>query len=437
MSDRSSASREISHGLAAHRGVAFIAMTKLPPYWLPQSEADIQRAISNDWLSETHYLDCKREIGAKADRKETGRDLASFAIDGGALLVGVDEDKANRTFSLAPQQLAGLAEQVENIAGSTIDPALDVITHEIESGRGTGLGYLLVEVRPSPFAPHMVDGVYYGRGDKKRIRLTDPQVRRYHAQRQSVEEQIHALLDEEIARDLVPVEARKRGHLYLVATPVTAPRTTARSLVRDPDERRLNEIVQAAESRMGTSELSQSRPLVTLATRVMRRAHSTALCSRSASGPGRTFLSGNAAAEENLVDIEFRDHGSIRALVGNATYAYREIGDRIDLVIFEPMIVAYAVRLCGWTAALGRAIGYRGTWNLGLHVSGLRNLPGFFAEQGGAYESYFNEDYHRAVTVASLADLEDRWQSIVGELVGGLFHALKTPPQSFAEVVTF
>jgi hypothetical protein len=59
-------------------------VTTLPPYWYPQSEADIQRAIDDGLLSETHYLDCKRQVGAsQGERKETARDLASFAIDGG------------------------------------------------------------------------------------------------------------------------------------------------------------------------------------------------------------------------------------------------------------------------------------------------------------------------------------------------------------------
>ncbi len=135
---------------------------------VPRSEADLQRAIDGALLRETHYLDCKRESGeTSGERKETARDLASFAIDGGALLVGVDEDKNNRSFSLAPQPLTGLVERVEDIAATIIDPPLDVTPYEIKSEQQQGCGYLLVEVRPSPFAPHMVDGVYYGRGEKK------------------------------------------------------------------------------------------------------------------------------------------------------------------------------------------------------------------------------------------------------------------------------
>jgi hypothetical protein len=107
----------------------------------------------------------------------------------------------------------------------------------------------------------MVDGVYYGRGEKKRIRLTDPQVLRYHAQRRSAEEQTLGLLDEEIARDPIPVEAHRRGHLYLVARPLTAPRAVARSLVWTPDPgMKLLEIARSAEPRMASSGLAQRPP---------------------------------------------------------------------------------------------------------------------------------------------------------------------------------
>jgi hypothetical protein len=49
----------------------------------------------------------------------------------------------------------------------------------------------------------------------------------------------------------------------------------------------------------------------------------------------------------------------------------------------------------------------------------------------------FDEDYHRAVTTASLADLEERWQQVAGELVGGLLFALGTQPLTFAELVVW
>jgi hypothetical protein len=411
-------------------------VTKLPPYWRPESESDIQRAIENDCLSETHYLDCKREISAKADRKETARDLASFAIDGGALLIGVDEDKGNQLFSLAPQPLDGLAERVEDIAWSTIDPGLDVTPVPIKSAHGGGLGYLFVEVRSSPFAPHAVDGAYYGRGEKRRIRLSDAQVRRYHAQQQSVEQRVALALDEEVARDPMPPESHRRGHLYLVALPLSAPAAVARKFVRTVKASELRQLVQAGEVLFGSSEMARCNPSALEASNLQRRAQGVALCSLAAAGPGRTLFHYEPGTEDQVLDVEFREDGTIRTLVGRATYSAGQADGKDTLLIFDWLIVAYAVRLAAWAAAMGRAVGYHGAWGLGLHASGLRNLPGFVGVRTYTQSPRFNEGFYQAVTTASLTDLDDNWQRVVGELVSGLLFALGTPEETFAEFVT-
>jgi hypothetical protein len=49
----------------------------------------------------------------------------------------------------------------------------------------------------------------------------------------------------------------------------------------------------------------------------------------------------------------------------------------------------------------------------------------------------FDGDDYRAVTTASLADLEDKSQYVTGELVGRLLFALDAPKQLFQEFVSF
>lgn len=108
------------------------------PRWQPRAEQDITEAIDGGLIAETHYLDLKREFGrSSGERKELGRDLASFAIDGGALLIGLAELKEERTWRLAPQPLDGLAERVEQIATQLIDPPLSVQATDIPSARRT------------------------------------------------------------------------------------------------------------------------------------------------------------------------------------------------------------------------------------------------------------------------------------------------------------
>jgi len=79
------------------------------------SEADVLAAIGNGVLGESHYLDLKREVKSSANaNKETARDLASFAIDGGMLIIGIGETDTG--IESTPQPLAGVPERLEQIA---------------------------------------------------------------------------------------------------------------------------------------------------------------------------------------------------------------------------------------------------------------------------------------------------------------------------------
>jgi predicted HTH transcriptional regulator len=78
------------------------------------------------------------------------------------------------------------------VARSIPDPPLNVITEVIETAPGTG--YLIVHIPASPAAPHMVEGRYFGRGDKTKHRLSDAEVLRLHAQRNTAEADALALL---------------------------------------------------------------------------------------------------------------------------------------------------------------------------------------------------------------------------------------------------
>ena len=80
----------------------------------------------------------------------------------------------------------------------------------------------------------MVDGVYYGRGDTTRTRMSDAEVLRWHRSRDDTDDRTRRLLDEEIARDpLQPPADRHHGHLYLVAQPDIRHPGLAATLVRE------------------------------------------------------------------------------------------------------------------------------------------------------------------------------------------------------------
>src|SRR3989442_1354138 len=130
----------------------------LPVWWRPVNEEEIAAAAATGLLEEGHYLDIKRELSSgKSVNKELARDLASFAVDGGRLIVGVDED--TEPPSLHPVALAGLAERVEQVARSIVDQPLELRTDVVSASSQADRGYLVISVPVSPLAPHMVDHI--------------------------------------------------------------------------------------------------------------------------------------------------------------------------------------------------------------------------------------------------------------------------------------
>jgi len=199
------------------------------PRWQPRSVADVQAAIDDGTLRERHWLDVKSEVSpTDGANKETARDMASFANEGGGLLIGVNEDKPQQLLTVRAVPLDGLAERINQIARYRCDPPLYVVCHPLVAAPGpdrAAQGVLLIEIPPSPDAPHMVDGRYYGRGDKTRHRLTDGEIARLHAIRSTRRLTAAEIIAAEIARDPVPAEHRKRSHLFVVAQPLASPRT--------------------------------------------------------------------------------------------------------------------------------------------------------------------------------------------------------------------
>jgi hypothetical protein len=98
----------------------------------PQSRAGRQQAAGTcrsppprGKLDETHWLELKREIPTtKGSNAELARDLASLAVDGGLLIIGIEEVDLGRVGAIVGTDLAGLAERVDAIARSRVDPPL-------------------------------------------------------------------------------------------------------------------------------------------------------------------------------------------------------------------------------------------------------------------------------------------------------------------------
>ncbi|GAA2259258.1 hypothetical protein GCM10009853_010300 [Glycomyces scopariae] len=393
-----------------------------PRRWQPTTQQELQQGIDEGLLKETHYLEVKREVGdTDAKRKETARDLASFAKHGGAVIIGVEEDKPNHRWVLTPQLLEGLVERLELIAANRIDPPLYLRITEIPSTFNHLEGFLFVEVPPSTQAPHMVEGTYFGRGEKTRRRLSDPEVTALHQARTNLQAQAGVLLDHEIARNPIRDQSRRcGGHLYLVAQPVNAPSRIARSSVRGNGDA-VSKIIKDAEPGV-PGRIAEHQPGVSFASVWVPRANGGAFCSSTLRN-ARSFSGGNERQEASMVDIEFREDGGIRALIGGFTRRLHEIERTQEQFIFDGLAVAYSFRLIGWAAGVAAAHEYRGSWMFGLAADGVHGRSAWRTDPWFAPPQFDAEEY-RSITTATTATINDRPHEIAEHLTGALLHAL-------------
>jgi hypothetical protein len=409
-----------------------IYLSSQSPRWTPSSEADLDAAIRQGLLEETHYLDIKREISSgKGANKELARDLASFAVDGGTYIVGIDEDKQTHSVQLSPQPLAGLAERIEQVARMIPDPPLAVLCRSIPSNRVSSAGYLIVHIPPSGSAPHMVDHKYLGRGDKTKQYLSDPEVRRLHDLRRATEQDGLTRLQHQFDRDPVPASIRKQAHLFLVAEPTAGRPGMLLDLVHGPQrQHRLKEFTHHAESAeiikvLQAAQVGGFSPSLSYATEFALRSTGVALSSRLAAD--RTPSAAGSQFDEDIVEFEIDEDGGLRIFMGRLSDGRSDrfadpAGGRQQ--VFPSALIMYARQFIALTRAAAEHAGYLGTWVLAAGATGIQGLPvRDYVLQGDPSPHYDAADYRRATT-ASYAELLHQPGTVTERLIGRLVRAL-------------
>lgn len=392
--------------------------------WSPENEDELRAALDAGNLREHRGLDFKRQIGnGDGARRNTAIDLASFALHGGQLVIGVAEDKDAGTFSLAPQPLAGEAERLEDIARHRIDPPLLIRVRDIPTTTDPTLGYLFVEVPPSPSAPHMVDGRYYARGDRTNRTLTDADVVQLHAGRERREDEVRRILDEWTARPVVDSGTRRSGHLHLVAEPLIPSNPRAfQHVARSQDPAAARALATAAGNGI-RADLRAFEPKLSSGSRWHRRADGGALTDLE---PGLPGLKDNGW-EDGLVDLELHDNGGIRILLGRHTAMLQTRGRDVK-VVFDMASLGYAWSLVLLARGVAESSGYRGPWGFGVSADRLAGKHSFAVLEDQTSIASFVEPYagreYSEVTTAHLEEIEDAPAAVAERLVGRLLHGL-------------
>ncbi len=391
--------------------------------WTPTGWSDVVEAAAGGLLDESHWVDLKRELpaGKRAHNIELAQDLASFAVDGGLLIIGV-EDHDSRAGKVCGVELAKLADRVDQVARDKVRPSLVVRSHEVPDPDRPGWGCLFVHVPPSPEAPHMVDYVYYGRGDRANVRLGDEQVRVILEGRQRGRLDAIAELRRMVDDDPIPWTERQLGHLYVLAQPEIAGEEILVELLGRADfmavmQETIRQIVRERSSMTGFQPDVHG-----LASRVPR-AEGVALISWSAEeGPGR---------EQSLLELVIREDGGLRLICGRGTDTFPRGGSPNPGPQTSAVIAMLVLGLTHSVVALaGRLadeyIGYQGQWRLGIRMNRLRGAVPLDLLQdplGRAGNPYSRGEYEK-VTSASTEELLNAPHAVTERLAAPLLRGL-------------
>jgi hypothetical protein len=398
--------------------------------WTPNVWSDVAEAAAGGLLDESHWVDLKQEVpaGKRTHNTELAQDLASLAIDGGLLVVGV-EDHDSRAGKVCGVELARLADRVDQVARDKVRPSLVVRSHEVPDPDRPGWGCLLVHVPPSAEAPHMVDYIYYGRGDRANVRLSDEQVRAIIEDRRRSRTDVTAALRRMADDDPITADERQLGHLYLLAQPETgAEEALVEFLARHDAARLIQDLIGSVVRERGSGTPAFDPDLHRLLDWVPR-AEGLAHTSYSAEeGPRR---------EQTLLELVVREDGGIRLTCGRGTDAFPRPGfspsDRPPMAVIAMLVLGLAHSVAALAGRLAdEHAAYQGQWRLGIRMDRLRGAVPLDLLQGHPLHRpgnpYSRDEYER-VTSASTEELVNAPHAVAERLVAPLLRGLGIAPR--------
>ncbi|MEU4532124.1 hypothetical protein AB0F49_28230 [Micromonospora ureilytica] len=382
--------------------------------WRPRDWQDIVSAAAGGLLDESRWVDLKRELKAgRPGNNDLAIDVAAMSLEGGLLVYGV-VDHESRAGEVVGVELAGLADRVDQVARMKVHPPVIVRSVPIVDPARPGWGCLLVIVPPSAQAPHMVDNIYYGRGDRANRKLSDQEVRQAIAVRTQTQHDVGRQL--RVLRDEDPgPEPHQRGHLYLVAQPLATPADAMVEFITGPSlQMEILAIASSVTQHLG----GKWAPTLASATRARRRADGVAFTSYN--DPRRLD-------EPSLVEMVLREDGSIALTCGRGTDTVSSrMTEESEAVVFPVLVLGMTHSLMMMAGHLAeRAGGYQGQWAVGVLLDNLKNVGPFDgrATWGDMGVPYSRNEYEQLTTTTTL-ELAEETSAVVERLLGRLMRGL-------------
>jgi hypothetical protein len=372
------------------------------------TESQLRELVESSLIYESHFLDFKSELDSN---DKLAKNLAAFAIDGGAIVVGVEETRPARVPALRPIPLPGLRERVDQLSKSRIMPRLVVRVREIQSEQHH-LGYLIILIPPSPDAPHMVDGRYWSRDDTTRRELSDPEVRRLLAMNsEGKERSSDSLVAEEIARDPLNDSGGATPRLHVIAEPIV-PR---QEMLWDVASNRGGWAAWVKEAVIPASFTDENRWFDDDWS-IASRANGCALHTEGISRDRHV-----ERLDREVLDIEFRDDGGIR-LYDASIFPEDELRDR--------RLVRLVARVVASARLVTRECNYLGAWDLAVAITDMAGVPAASARRRvGDATGFSAPDYRQSLRITAEALADDAIGVTTRRLLARLGRALEVEQQ--------
>jgi hypothetical protein len=154
--------------------------------WRPRTYDEADAAVGG--VSESDDLDFKRELGSsEGSRKELAKDVAAMTINGGVIVIGMDETDGLAS-ALTPISLAGVPERIQQLIDSRIRPVPAVEIDVLRTASTDTDGLIVVEIPPSRFAPHYANEKFPRRSGRVTDYMSERDVEMLYEQRRRLTE---------------------------------------------------------------------------------------------------------------------------------------------------------------------------------------------------------------------------------------------------------
>jgi hypothetical protein len=343
------------------------------------------------------------------------KDIAALAVDGGTLIIGLQEDKpTGRATALTPIAVQGVAERIDQACAYRIEPPLQVeIRDDLRDPADQTRGLVLVEVPASPLAPHMVDGRYYGRDNRIARPLSDAEVLRLHHLR----ERDVDLVERELAASWKSVANLLRGgSLVAVATHLGArrPQVLRSQLAGNNWSTWLQERQDASDQRI-RKLLTGTSPLASLV-------YADWSAFGRSSGRNNERVAGGVAwryqrSGRCTFSLEVLESGTVRLGADRLVVPERDSGGETGRKVFDQIeAMTMILHMACLMSEIAEYAGIKGTVGLGLVIDSTKgaiptmpfgptrsNPHAYFAFRENL--SPFQADEYRQTTVATTTEL--------------------------------